>query len=622
MAHNQNVSFGKGFSSQATSNLLKTFTSKFVSEELFVDLINVCLYPAAFGTVTVGSTNSTVEYLRDYLIDVAKVVRPLKLSNTSIIMNNINLVNTLFTIRESGSNILGYNNVFQHVPSQDVNSQRLMKRAIDEQIKSVDEFRKKTDYILNMINLYYEISDIRAHLVLLGNFEEYSSGGDITPFEVAKNYKELVINMYNDLSKLQSVNKAESISDYFVISDKKSSMSLADTLFSYVSQEYSFFQTGFELFDRFIEGFESSSVHLVSAPSNHGKSIFMINLCHMMARINAADFQPNEAIVFVTLEDDIYKLSRRFMSVFGNYKYNLLRTVFKQSYEISKATEIMDASTTMGVKIKSMFKNLLDTSVTALTNGKFGIIIKHASENSFSPGDLGKFFDRLRVEGWKVKMCFMDYVDCANPTIMKYTSVKDYDVHGQIVQELRNLSREHKIPIITATQNAKISENMNMAMDNSMIGDSYKKVRYTDYLYMCRMRRDLKVLATPVLDDIIDPAKHLTNNELNPEIVKMTKLIEEVLIPFEVKITKSKESGKDVSRFALFCVENLRIYNNLQEFIDDAKYLYSVSKRLEQDINSITDLALTSVSEDFDNDPESYQPMNTQQVDEVPEFLA
>jgi hypothetical protein len=53
-------------------------------------------------------------------------------------------------------------------------------------------------------------------------------------------------------------------------------------------------------------------------------------------------------------------------------------------------------------------------------------------------------------------------------------------IQSQIVQELRNLSRAHKLPIITATQNAKISENMNVSLDNSQIGDSYKKVRYAD----------------------------------------------------------------------------------------------------------------------------------------------
>jgi len=135
------------------------------------------------------------------------------------------------------------------------------------------------------------------------------------------------------------------------------------------------------------------------------------------------------------------------------------------------------------------------------------------------------------------------------------------------------------------------------------------------------MRRDLSVLAESVISHVIDPAKHLVNNELSPELAKMSKLISEVLIPFEVKITKSKESGKDISKFSLFCTENLRIYNNIQEFIDDAKYLYPMSKRLEKDIQSLTDLAITSVTEDFDTEPEKYQQL-PQQGENIPEFLA
>jgi hypothetical protein len=612
----------KGPMQQGSSSLLKGMMSKFVGDDLFIDIINVCLYPATFGVVTVGTHNSTVDYIREYLADLSKVSRTLKLGNLTNIQNNIGLSNTLLTIREQGSSILSYQNVFQHVPSQDLNTQSLIKKAIDNKLESLESFRKKTDYILRMIGLYYELSHIKSSLVMMGNFEEYASNQDVSIFEIVKSWKDIVINFYNDLSKLQSINKAEAISDYFVICDKTSSDSLAETLFQYVSQEYSFFRTGFTLFDKYIEGFESSSVHLISAPSNHGKSIFLINLCHMMSRINKNDFQPGDAVVFVTLEDDIYKLSRRFMSIFGNQKYSLLRKVFKQGYEISKANELTDSKSNMGLKVKSMFKNLIDSSVTALTNGRFAVIVKHENENIFSPGDLGRFLDRLRVEGWNPKMVFMDYVDCATPTIQRYSHVKDYDLQGQIVQELRNLSRAHKLPVITATQNSKISENMNVAMDNTQVGDSYKKVRYADFIYMCRMRRDLNPLADPVLSHIIDPSIHLNQDQsLKPEILKLKQMITDVLIPFEVKITKSKESGKDFSRFSLFCTENLRIYNNIEEYLKDAKTLYPHSKKLEQDIKSLTDMAISSITEEFDND---YRNIGPEQVTEtqVPEFLA
>jgi len=613
------IDFNSGLTTRHSGTLVKTFFGKFFDDSLFVDLINICLYPATFGAVTVGANNSTVEYINDYLRDLDKVAKAFKMGNIHVVKNKVRLIESLLTIRESGSNILSYQNVFQHLPTQDVATQSLIKKSIDNRLDSIDSFRKKTDYILNMINLFYELSHIKSSLILLSNFTDYAGNGDVSAFETVKNFKDIIINSYNDLSQLQSVNKADSISDYFVISDKQSSDALATTLFRYVSQDYSFFKTGFDLFDRYIEGFESSSVHLISAPSNHGKSIFMVNLCHMMSRMNLNDFKPNDAIVFITLEDDIYKLSRRFMSIFGNYKHSLLRMVFKQSYEISRANELTDSSSNIGIKVKSMFKNLLDSSVTVLTNGRFGIVVKHANENTFSPGDLGRFLDRLRVEGWNAKMVFMDYVDCAQPTVQRYSHSNDYDSQGQIVQELRNLSRAHKIPIISATQNSKISENMNMSMDNTQIGDSYKKVRYADFLYMCRLRRDLNPLAEPVSSHVLD-SSHMNNGQLSSEIMQMKQMITDVLIPFEVKITKSKESGKDFTKFSLFCTENLRIYNNVQEFIQDAKQLYPNSKRLEADIKSLTDLAITSVTEDFDNvDP--YSMPESISSEEVPEFL-
>lgn len=612
--------FNPGLTPGQSGTLVKTFFGKFFDDALFVDLINVCLYPATFGTVTVGASNSTVQYIRDYLRDLDKIVKTLKIGNFNVLQNKIRLIDALLTIRESGSNILSYQNVFQHLPTQDVATQTLIKSAIDNRLDSIESFRKKTDYALNMINLFYELDHIKSSLILMSNFTDYAGNGDVSVFETVKNYKDIIINTYNDLSKLQSVNKAEARSDYFVLNDKASSEALADTLFKYVSEDYSFFKTGFDLFDKYIEGFESSSVHLISAPSNHGKSIFMINLCYLMSKININDFKPNDAVVFITLEDDIYKLSRRFMSIFGNYKYNLLRTVFKQSYEISRANELTDSSSTIGIKVKSMFKNLLDSSITVMTNGKFGIVVKHANENTFSPGDLGRFLDRLRVEGWNAKMVFMDYVDCAQPTIQRYSHIKDYDIQGQIVQELRTLSRTHKVPIISATQNSKISENMNMAMDNTQIGDSYKKVRFADFLYMCRMRRDLNPLTDPVLAHVINPAIHMVNGQLSPELMKMKNMISEVLIPFEVKITKSKESGKDFTKFSLFCTENLRIYNNIQEFVDDAKLLYPNSKRLENDIKSLTDLAITSITDDFDQTTD-YQIPELGEQENVPDFL-
>jgi hypothetical protein len=142
---------------------------------------------------------------------------------------------------------------------------------------------------------------------------------------------------------------------------------------------------------------------------------------------------------------------------------------------------------------------------------------------------------------------------------------------------------------------------------------------------MCRMRRDLNPLTDPVLSHVTDKQLHYdNNNQLKSEILRLKQIITDVLIPFEVKITKSKESGKDFTRFSLFCTENLRIYNNIQEYIDDAKTLYTSSKRLENDIKSLTDLAITSVTEEFDQIPGSFPDVKeiTADIMDKPDFLS
>lgn len=141
---------------------------------------------------------------------------------------------------------------------------------------------------------------------------------------------------------------------------------------------------------------------------------------------------------------------------------------------------------------------------------------------------------------------------------------------------------------------------------------------------MCRMRRDLNPLADPVLPHVTDKQLHYDNkDQLKPEILRLKQIITDIMIPFEVKITKSKESGKDFTRFSLFCTENLRIYNNIQEYIDDAKTLYPSSKRLEQDIKSLTDMAITSVTEEFDQMPDTFQDTQkiTADIMDKPDFL-
>lgn len=388
------------------NTLLKSFVNKFTSDEFFIDFVKLTLYPADFGSI---QSNKTIDYIKSFLKDIEKIIRVNRYSTPNTI-NNIQMVTSLLHIRESRSNILNENNIFQHLNNADLAVTKLIQNAIENKIEASNEFRHLKDGLLNQIQAYYEIQSVSGNISLLDNLTNSISNNKVPVFEALTNYKNVVINAYNDLSKIQTLNKEETNQDYFVLTDKKSVDSLSENLYKYVSAGYSFYKTGYKIFDGgdSDEGFESSSVHIISAPSNHGKSLFLANLTRSIIEHNIDEFKENEVVLFLTLEDDIHKLFRRFAAIFGNYQYASLKRLFKKCYEVSKMTQDSAASHTMADKIKGMFNNVVHTSIIKTTGEKVGLVLKHCNENTFSPGDLGRFIDQLKVEGYKVKVVFSD----------------------------------------------------------------------------------------------------------------------------------------------------------------------------------------------------------------------
>lgn len=610
------------------SNLtLKAFISNFVSEEFFIDLINITLYPSQFSSMTVQG-NSIIDQCKKFLIDLSKSCDTLKLDNSQKIKNYITIVTTLLTIRESGSSIINYDNVFQHITSTDLSVQQLIKTVINNKINDSQDFRTKIEDIINKISAYYEVYSIGTGLTAFDNFAKFASQPNISVFEAIKNYKDSVIQLYNDLTKLQTLNKYEKEKDYYMISDKNSIKVLAEDIVKHIKKDYGFFKSGYNLFDKYLTGFESSSVIVISAPSNHGKSLFLSGMARNIIKYNLNDFKENDTILFLTLEDDKFRLTRRFWSIFGNYKQQSIKKSFRLAFESFKALNIIDQETSLDANLKKIYHNVLENSIFKTTQGKVNLIVQHCNENEFSAADLSKFIDRLRVDGINIKIVFLDYIDTMSPSVSRFQNAKDYEIQGQITQELRLLSRYQKIPIITATQNKRESENKNSEMNNSMVGDSYKKVRYSDYIFMCKLHNGRNPLDPDIRAYTFNKNNYSAPDVPTPEILKLKDQICSDLIPFEVKITKTKDDGKDQMVFMLFCKNNLRIYNNIQEYLDDLKEYAKNTSDLEKDIALMMDMSISSVSNDF-NDDDNYQlkpfedPQNFEQniSSDIPDFL-
>jgi len=419
------------FQQKDSSAIAKAFISSFVAESFFVDMVRTLLFPADFNKGFLSEQNTAIEYIKDFFIDLSRQCDQLNIPNAKLIKNNIRLSSTILNIRESGSTIIDYENVFQHLTSLDLGQQKLIQKAITTKLNDIKEFRASTETILSNIQAFREINNITAGLNAIDFFGEYASKPDVSVFEALKLWKETMVLNYNELSKLNTADKLEGEKDYFIIGgSKESSRDLAKAFVHYLKTGYSFFKTGFDLFDHNIEGFESSSVHLISAPSNHGKSLFMINLINTLIRANIADFEEDDTILFMTLEDNIYKVMRRYISIFGNYKQDVVINFWKRCNEAFKSQALYSDDNILDAKIEDMFFNLFDASVRTTTKGKVKIALRHAPENIFSAGDLSKFIDVLRVEGHKVRAVVVDYVDTMAPTVVKKWSNSEYEVQG------------------------------------------------------------------------------------------------------------------------------------------------------------------------------------------------
>lgn len=159
----------------------------------------------------------------------------------------------------------------------------------------------------------------------------------------------------------------------------------------------------------------------------------------------------------------------------------------------------------------------------------------------------------------------------------KYDSYKDdYNLHGEILQEMRTAARNYAIPIVTITQNARISENVQQELSNNVIGDSYKKVRYADYIYMIRQRPDIDIISDQIKGDIGGDSTLLN---LSSDLSR--------LVPFEVKITKAKDGNRDAKKIHIFSKQTLGIYDTYERLVKEASDSQTKTASLQTSLGAL-----------------------------------
>lgn len=564
-------------------SLLKSFIANFTSDTFFADIVSVALYPADFGTSnSILKSESIIEYIRSFLKDISQTVQKHNFATQQQVKKQAGMVSSILAIRESAAPMT-YETVYQYITPPDLAGKKIISTAIQNKIANVENFKENLNNIIKIINAYHELKSISSNLLLYDYLVDSVDQSQHSIFESMKSYRDLVISSYNDLSKLQILSKIDKSSDYHVLRDKESTHSLSKILSTYISDSYNFYKTGYELIDTCVHGLESSSVHIVTAPSNHGKSIFLINLLRNIILHNIEDFEEDSCVIFVTLEDNIPKLTRRISSIFGNCVQNTVGDLYREgSQRLRQLKKSNSDLRPLQENITKIFDGVLIKAIDNVTKFKTSIVLKYSSDNSFSPGDLSKFVDQLRVtEKLNVKLIVMDYIDCAKPTMSGLKHGDEYYNQGVIVHELRQLAVSLDIPILTATQNSRSSENLTGEMSNQLIGDSYLKVRYSDFIYMCRKCDFKTFLDNEVSYDVL---KDSNGAPPSPQDLIAYESLSKVLIPYEMKITKAKDGTKDKKKYMLFCTENLRIYDSVDQYVNDRKELIDNTRELENKI--------------------------------------
>jgi len=310
--------------------------------------------------------------------------------------------------------------------------------------------------------------------------------------DIFKKINDFKFEIQNIISQIELGNFDEnSISDKFLLmgnEEKEEETNSLEQITKFVSENYKLYETGWLFWDIPIRGFETGSIYLLAAPSSHGKTMFLINAVKKFIESNLSSFEENDGILFVTLEDNKFKLTRRIISIFGNYNFEHVKRFYDNIAALSNMVNkyFPELAQKHKKEISDIFKTLKKNSIYKITKNKVNLIIRDVTDkqNKYSVTDLIQDIEHLKSEyGINIKLVVIDYLNLM-------TSTKGYDdeykEHGQIINDLRSLAKMYMIPVFTATQLNRIGEDYSSPLNNKIMGDSYKKIQYSDYIFMIR----------------------------------------------------------------------------------------------------------------------------------------
>jgi hypothetical protein len=396
------------------NTVFNAFMNQFAKSDFLEQIINVMLYQSDLNTIN-SKSYDTIKYIDGFLKTIITDITHPSFNTIglpkNLVLSLIRVTQQIVSLRgDVSSRLLTYDTIFQHFPKRDILVDKLLRSVVSNAFPDYIAFKKVFDDIIEKIQFFNDFKPMKKGLIELGLFLQQSNSDEISVFSLTKTYKDIISDAYNDLTNLKTLTKNEQIDDYLCIDDSESVKKVVTNLITFLDTGYSYYKSGYPLIDDNILGIESSTMHLITGPSNHCKSIFLVNLARNLSNFNNELFQDGDAIVFITLEDDIHKLLRRFISIFGNRNSETVRQLFIKASEVMKYYKGNDKSY-ISNEISKILTELVNHSIVNTKDRKCKLILKHCNENSFSMADARKFVDNLKLNGITTKILLIDYID-------------------------------------------------------------------------------------------------------------------------------------------------------------------------------------------------------------------
>lgn len=202
-------------------------------------------------------------------------------------------------------------------------------------------------------------------------------------------------------------------------------------------------------------GLSAGKLGVAVAPTGRGKS-------HVLVHIGKTALLAKKKVLHITLGDlDVIDIEDRYDASLTGYQIDELE---QRGDDIEKALEEMEIS---GIE-----DNLL---------------VKYFPSITLTPRMLKAYLRRLERKAFYPDVILIDYADEMIPDNKKDS---EYESQGNVYRALRNIAKEHKCAIWTASQTTR-SALKQQDLDLDVLADSFKKAMIADVMiFVCQTARE------------------------------------------------------------------------------------------------------------------------------------